>query len=76
MKQNIMKHKMTKHIISLSLLLAIFASQINLASAQTPVEDAFTTGGKSLYTLPSNAVVGSTDERRNAYNSLSAADKT
>lgn len=69
-----MKQNFTKHIISLSLLLAIFTSQIGLTFAQTP--DAFTSAGKSLYTLPDNAVEGSTDERRNAYNNLSAAEKS
>lgn len=67
-----MKQNITKHIISLSLLLTIFISQTGLLLAQ----DAFTTAGKSLYTLPDNAVEGSTDERRNAYNNLSASEKT
>ncbi len=66
-----MKQNITKHIISLSLLLTIFISQTGLVLAQ----DAFTSAGKSLYTLPDNAVEGSTDERRNAYNNLSTAEQ-
>lgn len=62
-----MKHKITKHMISLSLLLAVFTSHIGLTLAQT---DAFNSGAASLYTLPPGAVVGSTEERRNAYNNL------
>lgn len=71
-----MKQKITRNFLSLSLLLAIFASHIGLATAQTSPDDAFTTSGRTLYTIPSNAVVGSTDERRNAYNALSETEKT
>lgn len=59
--------------MSLGLLLSIIASQSGPALAQT---DAFNRGGSDLYTLPENAVVGSTAERTNAYNNLSEAEKS
>ena len=71
-----MKQKITRNLISLSLLLAIVASHIGLAAAQTSPNDAFNTSARTLYTVPSNAVVGSTDGRRNAYNNLSETAKT
>ncbi|CAN5758867.1 hypothetical protein BH20ACI4_BH20ACI4_23940 [soil metagenome] len=71
-----MKQNITKNLISLSLLLSIFVSQAGLAIAQSASNDAFNTSGQSLYTVPSNAVVGSTDERGNAYNSLSETAKS
>ncbi len=55
--------------------MAIFTSHIGLALAQTPTEDAFNSGGQSLNTLPSEAVIGSTAERRDAWNSLSETEK-
>lgn len=70
-----MKQNITRNLLSLSLLLCIFASQAGLATAQTSPNDAFNTSGKTLYTVPSNAVVGSTDERRNTYNGLSETEK-
>lgn len=70
-----MKRTITKNLISLSLLLSIFASHIGLATAQTSPNDAFNTSARTLYTIPSNAVVGSTNERRNAYNGSSEAVK-
>lgn len=66
-----MKQNITKHIISLSLLLSVFASQMGLVLAQNSPDDAFNSGGQSLYPLPFNAVIGSTAERENAWNSLS-----
>lgn len=70
-----MKQKFTKNLIPLSLLLTVFVSQISFAVAQSSPNDAFNTTARTLYTVPSNAVVGSTDERRNAYNSLSETQK-
>lgn len=59
--------------------MSIFASHVGLAMAQSAPDapdDAFNTSAATLTTVPSNAVVGSTDERRNAYNSLSEAERT
>lgn len=70
-----MKQKITKYLLSLNVLIAIFASHTGLVIAQTSPNNAFNTSGKSLYTIPSSAVVGSTAERRNAYNNLSESEK-
>ena len=45
-----------------------------LVSAQSS-GNAFNSGGSSLYSIPSNAVVGSTTERRDAWNNLSDTEK-
>lgn len=70
-----MKQKITKKLISMSLLLSVFATHVSLARAQKTSDDAFNRSAAVLTEVPSNAVVGSTDERRDAYNNLSEAER-
>ena len=67
-----MKIHLKQYIVSLALLGTILFSQFATLLGQTT---AFENRGNASYTLPSIAVVGSTAERRAAWDSLSSSQK-
>jgi hypothetical protein len=64
-----MKQRIARKLVSLSLLLSVFASNVALATAQTTPKNGFNA-------LPSNSVEDSTAERRDAYNNISDTEQT
>lgn len=70
-----MKYPILKTIIPLALIVTLLTTSTSIAFALHGPNDAFTTQGRSTISLPPNAVIGSTTERRDAYNNLTEQQK-